>query len=244
MIHVNNLYKNFGTHQVLKGVNVHVKRGEIRVILGLSGSGKTVLMKHLIGLLHPDSGEILVDGEDITKLDHKNMIRVREKFGMVFQQAALFDSMTVGENVAFPLKEHTDFPKEEIHKRVLDKLDLVGLKAAINKHPSELSGGMRKRVGLARAVILDPSCILYDEPTTGIDPITTENVDGMILDAKKYLNITSVVISHDVGSALRIADDVAVINEGIIIEDCKGSALHDSHDPFVKKFLNAWFSKQ
>jgi phospholipid/cholesterol/gamma-HCH transport system ATP-binding protein len=244
VIEIRDVTKSFGDRPVLKGVNLDVHRGKTRVILGLSGSGKTVLMKHMIGLLRPDSGAVIVDGEDITKLDRKKLIEVRRKFGMVFQQAALFDSMTVGDNVAFPLREHTTLDEAEIAKRVKEKLELVELPGIEHKFPSELSGGMRKRVGLARAVVLEPQVVLYDEPTTGLDPITTENVDQMIKGAASRLRVTSVVISHDVGSALNIADDIAVIHEGVIVEDCPASEIRQSEHPFVKKFLSTWFGKQ
>lgn len=244
MIQVQAVHKHFGELHVLRGVNLEVRRGSTRVILGLSGSGKSVLMKHIIGLLRPDSGAIQVDGEDITKLDAKELIRVRRKFGMVFQQAALFDSMSVFDNVAFPLVEHTRLSKDEIEQRVFEKLALVGLEDAAHKFPAELSGGMRKRVGLARAVVLDAQCVLYDEPTTGLDPLTTESVDQMIMDAAQRLKVTSVVISHDVGSALNVADDIAVIHEGVIVEDCPASEIRKSTHPFVQHFLSAWYGKQ
>lgn len=244
MIELDNVCKSFGNSQILKGVSFVVKRSSTRVILGLSGSGKSVMLKHMIGLLKPDSGAIIVDGEDITQLDHKAMLNVRRKFGMVFQQAALFDSMTVGQNVAFPLHEHTRLKARQIAEKVAEKLELVGLSGLENKLPSELSGGMRKRVGLARAVVLNPSCVLYDEPTTGLDPLTTDNVDNMIMDAKKKLDVTSVVISHDVGSALKVADDIAVIHEGRIVEDCPVQQIRHSQHPFVQQFLNTWFNKQ
>lgn len=223
---------------------MHIKRGRTRVILGLSGSGKSVLMKHIIGLMRPDSGSITIDGDDVTKFDDRRLLGVRRKFGMVFQQAALFDSMTVWENVAFPLKEHTDLPFDEINRRVLDKLDLVALAHTVEKFPSELSGGMRKRVGLARALILDPQCVLYDEPTTGLDPLSTDNVDQMILDAAARLKMTSVVISHDIGSAIKVADDIAVLHKGEIVEDCAPQDLKKSNHPFVREFLDVWFGKQ
>jgi len=244
VIRVVNLHKRFGANHVLRGANLHVRRGKTRVILGLSGSGKTVLMKHVIGLLKPDSGEIFVDGEDITKYDEHQMVKLRNIFGMVFQHAALFDSMSVSDNVAFPLVEHTRLSKKEIQKRVDAKLELFDLAGTQKLFPSELSGGMRKRVGLARAVILDPPCILYDEPTTGLDPIMTENVDQMIKDAAERLKVTSLVISHDVGSALNIGDDIAVINDGEIVEDCAPQEIKHSKHPFVQKFIGTWFGKQ
>jgi phospholipid/cholesterol/gamma-HCH transport system ATP-binding protein len=244
VIQVRNVHKTFGKHHVLKGVNLNVSRGKTRVILGLSGSGKSVLMKHIIGLLAPDTGEVWVDGEDITQLSEMQKQRVRKKFGMVFQHAALFDSRSVFDNVAFPLQEHTSLSKDEIKRQVEDKLALVDLAGAGEKFPAELSGGMRKRVGLARAVILEPQCVLYDEPTTGLDPIMTENVDRMIKGAAEKLKVTSLVISHDIGSALNIADEIAVINEGEIVEDCAPEDIRASEHPFVKEFLGTWFGKQ
>lgn len=244
MIEVRNLRKRFGSQEVLKGVSFSVPKGSTRVILGLSGSGKSVLMKHMIGLLQPDSGELLIDGEDITRLPTSEMRRVRRKFGMVFQQAALFDSMNVADNVAFPLREHSKLSAREIGEKVTEKLAMVGLEKMQHKFPSELSGGMRKRVGLARAVVLDPMVVLYDEPTTGLDPITTDNVDNMILDAKAALDVTSVVISHDIGSAFKVADDIAVIHEGEIVEDCPKEQIRASKHPFVQDFLRTWFGKQ
>lgn len=243
-IELRSVRRSFGKHEVLKGIDLVVRRGKTRVILGPSGSGKTVIMKHMIGLLRPSAGEVLVEGHDIAKLEGDELLQIRRKFGMVFQQAALFDSMTVGDNVAFPLREHTKLGKREIAERVKEKLALVDLVGIEHKFPAELSGGMRKRVGLARAIVLEPSIVLYDEPTTGLDPLTTESVDQMILDANRRLQVTSVVISHDVGSALQVADDIAVINEGVIVEDCPASEIKKSTHPFVRRFLDTWFHKQ
>jgi phospholipid/cholesterol/gamma-HCH transport system ATP-binding protein len=244
VIEIANIEKSFSGHDVLKGVSLNIRRGSTRVILGASGSGKSVLMKHIIGLLRPDAGTITVDGEEITHLDTRELLKIRRKFGMVFQQSALFDSMTVAQNVAFPLNEHTALNAQEIETLVSEKLSLVGLDGCAQKYPAELSGGMKKRVGLARAIVLNPECVLFDEPTTGLDPITTNNVDQMILDANKRLKVTSVVISHDVGSALKVADDIAVIHEGVIVEDCPVSQIRDSQHPFVQEFLDTWFNKQ
>jgi phospholipid/cholesterol/gamma-HCH transport system ATP-binding protein len=244
VIQINQISKSFANQMILKDISLHVERGKTRVILGPSGSGKTVLLKHIIGLLEPDRGEIKVDGQNIVGLPAQDMLHIRKKFGMVFQQAALFDSMTVAENIAFPLREHGDFNESEIKTKVTNALELVSLEGIEKKFPSELSGGMRKRVGLARAIILQPQCVLYDEPTTGLDPITTDDVDRMILDASSRLNVTSVVISHDVGSALNVADDIAVIHEGAIVEDCKAEDIKNSKHPFVQEFLSAWFKKQ
>ncbi len=243
MIRVEGVHKRFGDQHVLKGIDLEIEKGTTRVILGVSGSGKTVLMKHLIGLMKPDSGRILVDGEDITRMSDKDLLELRKRFGMVFQQAALFDSMSVFENVAFPLREHTQLDEEEIKKKVHDRLAIVSLKDVDHKFPSELSGGMRKRVGLARAIVLDPICVLYDEPTTGLDPITTDSVDQMIIDANQRLQVTSVVISHDIGSALFVADRIAVLHHGEIVADCTPEELRKHPHPFVRQFLEIWSKK-
>jgi phospholipid/cholesterol/gamma-HCH transport system ATP-binding protein len=235
-IEVIDLHKSFGGRVVLKGINLTVPKGTTTVILGGSGSGKTVLMKHIIGLFKPDTGRVLVDGEDIVPLKGVEIDRIRRKFGMVFQNAALFDSMTVGDNVAFPLREHTKLKPAEISKKVASMLELVGLKGVEARMPAELSGGMRKRVGLARAVILDPQIVLYDEPTTGLDPITTDNVDEMILDAKKALG-------HDIGSAFKVADQIAFLYEGVIVAVGPPSELRKAEHPRVREFLRTWFEK-
>jgi phospholipid/cholesterol/gamma-HCH transport system ATP-binding protein len=243
MIEVVDLHKSFGENKVLTGINLKVPEGSTLVILGGSGSGKTVCMKHMIGLLKPDSGKVLIDGEDIVPLNEQQLEVVRRKFGMVFQFAALFDSMTVYENVAFPLKEHKKLKEEEMREIVRAKLAIVGLKGVEEKFPADLSGGMRKRVGLARAIVMDPKIVLYDEPTTGLDPITTDYVDEMILEAKQALQVTSVVISHDVASAFKVADNIAFLYEGVIVAQGHPSQLRDSQVPAVKKFLGTWFGK-
>jgi phospholipid/cholesterol/gamma-HCH transport system ATP-binding protein len=243
-IQFEHVHKSFGTQTVLDDVSLSVRRGRTRVVLGLSGSGKSVLMKHAIGLLAPDRGRVVVDGDDIGKLTPQALLHVRRKFGMVFQQSALFDSMTVAQNVAFPLEEHSRMSRRQKADTVRDKLTLVGLANMAHKFPAELSGGMRKRVALARAIVLEPACVLYDEPTTGLDPLTTDTVDHMILDAQKALSVTSVVISHDIGSALKVADDIAVIDGGRIVADCPASELAQSTHPFVQKFLASWYGKQ
>ena len=243
MISVRDLYKSFGSNQVLSGANLDVEEGTTCVILGGSGSGKTVLMKHIIGLLKPDQGQVLVDGEDVVPLDDLELERVRRKFGMVFQGAALFDSMSVGDNVAFPLREHSKLSEAEIRKRVEEKLALVGLHDVAKKYPAELSGGMRKRVGLARAIVRDPKIVLYDEPTTGLDPITTDYVDEMIVTAKAKLGVTSLVISHDVASSFKVADQIAFLSDGKIVAHAPPAQLRASNHPVVKLFLSTWFGK-
>jgi phospholipid/cholesterol/gamma-HCH transport system ATP-binding protein len=244
IIQIHDLHKAFGTNQVLKGVDLDVEEGTTVVILGGSGSGKTVLMKHMIRLLKPDRGQVIVDGEDIVGYEGVELSRVRRKFGMVFQAAALFDSMTVYENVSFPLREHSKMKEEEIRATVREKLEMLGLQNVEEKYPADLSGGMRKRVGLARAIVLDPKIVLYDEPTTGLDPITTEYVDQMILDAKRELGVTSVVISHDIASSFKVADKVAFLYDGRIIEEGPPQQLRDSRHPAVHAFLQTWFGKQ
>ncbi|HLL06357.1 MAG TPA: ABC transporter ATP-binding protein [Myxococcaceae bacterium] len=246
MIQVVDLHKTFGAQKVLTGINVTIPEGSTCVILGGSGSGKTVLMKHMIGLLKPDSGQVVVDGEDLVPLGDAQLEQVRRKFGMVFQAAALFDSMTVFENVAFPLREHRgNMPEEQLRELVRAKLQLMGMTPSVeNKFPADLSGGMRKRVGLARAVVMDPKIVLYDEPTTGLDPITTDYVDEMILAAQRELKVTSVVISHDISSAFNVADYIAFLSKGLIVEFGPPEQLRASEHPAVKLFLQTWFGNK
>lgn len=244
-IRTEDLHKHFGDNHVLRGITLDFPTGTTTVILGGSGSGKSVLMKHLIGLLRPDKGRIIVEGQDIAALEGAELTHFRMKFGMVFQWAALFDSMTVLDNVAFPLREHHREMKEsEIRKKVAEKLALFGLEGIEEKFPADLSGGMRKRVGLARAIIMDPKIVLYDEPTTGLDPITTEYVDEMILRAKEKLGVTSVVISHDIASAFHIADFIAFLYEGEIVSYGPPRHVRESKHPFVAEFLGTWFQRQ
>lgn len=237
MIQIKNLHKSFGEQKVLDGVNLDIPEGSITVILGRSGAGKSVLLKHMIGLLKADSGQVLIDQKDLTKLSDFDLYECRKKFGMLFQNGALFDSLNVFENVAFPLKEHTQLSDEEIAAVVQEKLQLVGLSKVDHKMPSELSGGMRKRVGLARAIALSPEIILYDEPTTGLDPLMTDSVNHLILETQKKLNVTSVVISHDIESTFFLADKVAMLYEGKIIEQSSPEQFRKSAHPFVKQFL-------
>lgn len=243
MIAIRGLYKSFEDNQVLRGIDLEVAEGRTTVIIGGSGSGKSVLMKHMLGLLRPDRGQVWVDGEDISGLPERELVRVRAKFGMVFQQAALFDSMSVGQNVAFPLQEHSKLGHDEIERRVKEKLAMVDLEGVEDRFPAELSGGMRKRVGLARAIVLDPRILLYDEPTTGLDPISAHNVDQMIMDAQQRLGVTSVVISHDIASSFRVGDRVAMLYRGRIVDQGPPESLQHSEDPHVQEFLSTWFSK-
>ncbi len=231
--------KRFGEQTVLDNLDFEVPRGKITFVLGRSGTGKSVMLKHMIGLLAPDSGEVWVEGADITRLGEREMNAVRRRFGMLFQDAALFDSLDVYENIAFPLREHTRLDERKIRETVARKLELVGLPGVERKLPSQLSGGMRKRVGLARAIALDPDIILYDEPTTGLDPLMVEQIDSLIVRTQKAQNVTSVVISHDIPTALRIADRIAVLEGGRIVAEGSPADLQMSEHPFVKDFIRA-----
>jgi phospholipid/cholesterol/gamma-HCH transport system ATP-binding protein len=248
VIEIRDLWKSFADNHVLKGIDLTIPKGNTFVVLGGSGSGKTVLMKHVIGLLKPDRGLVRVNGIEISALHGKALTEARQMFGMVFQGAALFDSMTVFENVAFPLKEkrrRQRISAEGIRQRVIEKLRVVDLgEEVLERWPSELSGGMRKRVALARALVSDPQVVLYDEPTTGLDPITTDYVDGMILNAKQALGITSMVISHDIASAFKVADRLGVLYDGHLVAEGTPAEVRQSKDPFVQKFLSLWFEKQ
>jgi phospholipid/cholesterol/gamma-HCH transport system ATP-binding protein len=246
MIAVRDLWKSFGEKEVLRGISLDVEPGQTYVVLGASGSGKTVLLKHVIGLLRPDRGEVRVDGLEISRLQGRPLNDARQVFGMVFQGAALFDSMTVFENVAFPLREKRRHIRlDELRARVVESLRVVDLgEDVLDQWPSQLSGGMRKRVALARALVADPKVVLYDEPTTGLDPITTDSVDQMITQAKDRLGVTSMVISHDIASAFRVADRLAVLYDGRIAAQGTPEEVRHSEDPYVKRFLALWFEKQ
>jgi len=243
MIDAQDLYKSFAGFPVLKGVSLKMMEGTTTVVLGGSGSGKTVLMKHIMGLFKPDSGRVIVDGQDVSTMGRQELAKFRERMGMVFQSSALFDSMTVGDNVAFPLREHSTLSEAEIMAKVKEKLAVVDLHDVEQKYPAELSGGMRKRVALARAIVREPKIVLYDEPTTGLDPLTTESVDEMIIHARERLTVTSVVISHDIGSAFHIADWIAVINEGRIVEEGTPAEVRKTQEPFTRQFLSTWFGR-
>jgi phospholipid/cholesterol/gamma-HCH transport system ATP-binding protein len=248
VIEIEDLWKSFADNHVLRGITLTIPEGQTYVVLGGSGSGKTVLMKHVIGLLKPDRGTVRVGGLEMSRLEGKLLNDARQMFGMVFQGAALFDSMNVFENVAFPLREKRRadrLPAAEIHRRVVEKLAVVDLgEEVLPRWPAELSGGMRKRVALARALVSDPRIVLYDEPTTGLDPITTDYVDGMILNAKHKLGITSMVISHDVASAFKVADRLAVLYDGHLVAEGTPAEVRQSPDPYVQKYLSTWFEKQ
>ncbi|RZB30221.1 MAG: phospholipid/cholesterol/gamma-HCH transport system ATP-binding protein [Desulfobacteraceae bacterium Eth-SRB1] len=238
MIELIKICKSFKGQKVLDNLDLKIEPEKITVIIGRSGGGKSVLLKHIIGLIKPDSGQVLVDGIDTAKLNDKELNETRKVFGMLFQDAALFDSMTVGENVAFPLKEHTKLSKKEIDKIVEEKLLEVGLKNVTHKMPSELSGGMRKRVGLARAIALNPKIVLFDEPTTGLDPIMCESIDKLIINTQRSTRATFVVISHDIGSTFKIAHKVAMLYEGKIIKTGTPEEIRSSNNPVIKQFIN------
>ncbi|MCX7965808.1 MAG: ABC transporter ATP-binding protein [Syntrophorhabdaceae bacterium] len=238
-IKIVDLHKSFDSQKVLDGINLEIPHGEITVIIGKSGGGKSVLMKHLIGLLKPDRGEIWIDGQDITKLKEKELNEVRKKFGMLFQEAALFDSMNVLDNVAFPLREHTKLSEKEIVQLTEEKLRSVGLAGFGYKMPSELSGGMRKRVGLARALIMDPEIVLFDEPTSALDPIISLTILDLIKETQERFKKTYVVISHDILGMFRIAHRVAMLYNGKIIEYGTPRDVKKSEKEEVKEFLKA-----
>ena len=237
MIFLKNIHKSFKGQKILKGVNLHVPRGEITILIGRSGSGKSVTLKHIIGLIAPDEGQVIVDGQDICRLPETERNNIRRKFGMLFQDGALFDSMTIGENVAFPLVERTSLSKDEILAKVSQTLGSVGLVNIEHKLPSELSGGMRKRAALARAIVMDPQIILYDEPTTGLDPLMTDTINKLIVETHRRLNMTTFIISHDIEAAMRIADKIALLYLGeIVFYGPPKQVVHSDH-PFVQAFI-------
>jgi phospholipid/cholesterol/gamma-HCH transport system ATP-binding protein len=238
MIKIVDLYKSFGTKPVLRGVDLEIETGETMVVIGQSGSGKSVLLKHLIGILKPDKGEIFIDGLEITRLREEELQRITRKFGMLFQAAALFDSLTVGENVSFGLKRYTDHSPAEIKRIVAESLNKVGLNDIEGLMPFELSGGMRKRVGLARAIAYRPEIILYDEPSTGIDPIRADSINDLINDLKRDLCVTSVVITHDMVSSYKVADRIAMLYEGRIIEIGTPAEIQASSNPIIRQFIH------
>ena len=238
MIEVRDLKKSFGPQTILDGVNLCIKEGESVVIIGRSGGGKSVLLKHLVGLLKPDSGQVLIDGEDIVTKNERQLLPVRRKFGMLFQGAALFDSMTVAENVGFVLWHNQRLAPDKIKARVAEALEMVDLPGIENKKPSELSGGMRKRVGLARTIVYQPQIVLYDEPTTGLDPIASDSIDQLILRVHARLKITSVAVTHDMRSARRIGQRILMLHEKKIYVTGTPDEIFNSTDPVVRQFID------
>ena len=237
MIDIKDVSKTFNYHTVLDHVNLTIKQGETMVIIGRSGSGKSVLLKHIIGLMVPDEGFVSVDGVDIATLSGTELDKLRMKFGMLFQGAALFDSMTTFENVAFPLQEHTTMQEGTVRQRVHECLGLVGLQNVDELYPSELSGGMRKRAGLARALAINPNIILYDEPTTGVDPIMGDIINDLIIALRDRLKVTSVVVTHDMRSAYKVADRIAMLYNGRILALGSPKQIQESQDPVVQQFI-------
>jgi len=238
MIEIENLHKTFNGKKILNGINLTIQEGETSVIIGKSGSGKSVLLKHIVGLLFPDEGLVKVGGEIIDKNDKNNLYRIRRKFGYLFQGAALFDSMTVGENIALPIVENEfNMTENELNVKIEKMLDLVNLPGTENLKPSELSGGMKKRVGLARALITEPEYILYDEPTTGLDPIMSDSIDELIKNLADQLNVTSIVVTHDMFSVKNVADQIAMIHEGKIYFKGTPDQLIQSEDEVIKDFI-------
>jgi len=236
-IRVVNLQKSFGENHVLRGVHLEIQQGESMVVIGGSGSGKTVLIKCIIGLIRPDGGEIYVDGLEITSLNERRLNEVRKKFGMLFQGGALFDSMKVWENVGFGLRQQTRLGEEEIRRIATEKLRLLGLKDVEDLMPAELSGGMKKRVSLARAIALEPEILLYDEPTTGIDPVVADAINELIIRMREKLNVTSIAITHDMKSAYKIGDRIAMLYQGKIIEVGTPDEIKNSTNPIVQQFI-------
>lgn len=237
MIEIIDLYKSFGNNQVLSGVNLKIETGETMVIIGRSGCGKSVLLKLIIGILRPEAGKILVDGVNIFDMKETELNHFRTQIGMLFQGAALFDSLTVHENVGFSLYEHTHLGEEEIHKRVRDKLRLVGLSGIEGLMPSELSGGMKKRVGLARAIATEPKFILYDEPTTGLDPIMADAINDLTLRMRERLRVTSIVVTHDMTSAYKVGTRIAMLYRGKIVGIGTPDEIRKTNDPVVQQFI-------
>ena len=237
MIRVEDLYRSFGGQRVLRGLTLQVAPGEIMVVIGRSGGGKSVLLKHLVGLLRPDSGRVVVNGTDITHLRGPALDRIRERYGVVFQGGALFDSMSVFDNVAFPLREKTRLRSREIAGRVEEKLDQVGLAGMGHKNPAEISGGMRKRVAIARALVTEPEVVFFDEPTTGLDPILVNTIHHLILAMHRKFRFTAVMVSHEIPEIFGIADRVAMLHDGVIVEQGTPDVIQGSANPIVQQFV-------
>ena len=237
MIEIRKLSKCFNSQPVLRDLDLTINDGESLTIMGRSGSGKSVLLKHILGLIRPDSGDILVDGENVVNMKKEELFRMRKKFGILFQSAALFDSMTVRENIEIFLVEHTDMSREDIDERVSETLDMVGLPDIQNLMPSELSGGMKKRVGLARALVYRPEYMLYDEPTTGLDPIMSDIINNLIVSLNDKLSITSIIVTHDIASAYKISERIVMLHYGNMIFSGTPEETRNTDDPVVRQFI-------
>lgn len=244
LIELRNLHKRFGHLVVLNGLSLSIEAGKCVVVLGASGSGKSVMLKHIVGLLRPDQGEVYFDGQRIDNLPERKLMTIRQRFGFLFQMGALFDSLTVEENVAFPLVEHTRKSADEIRQIAEQKLTLVGLSDAGGKMPDELSGGQRKRVALARAIALSPDVILYDEPTTGLDPIRADVINELILKLQRELTVTSIVVTHDMNSAFKVGDRMVLLHDGKLIFDGTPEEIQKSDNPIVRRFIAGEASDQ
>ncbi|MBM3243676.1 MAG: ABC transporter ATP-binding protein [Candidatus Omnitrophica bacterium] len=238
MIEITGLEKNLHGNMVLRGVNLRIEKGSTCVIIGRSGCGKSVLLKHIVGILKPDKGKIIIDGQDVTLLSEKELNNLRLKIGLVFQGGALFDSLTVGENVGFGLIEHGHFSEHEISKRVEESLSMVGLSGIASLMPADLSGGMKKRVALARSLCMKPEIILYDEPTTGLDPISADSINELIKNLHDRINVTSIVVTHDMKSAYKVGDSIAMLYQGKIIAQGCPKDIEGNNDPVVHQFIN------
>jgi len=238
MIEISGLSKSFGSHRVLNALNLKIKLGSTCVIIGRSGCGKSVLLKHIMGILKPDNGSVRVDGKNLAELEERDLNALRLEMGYVFQGGALFDSLTVGENVGFGLIEHTNISREELLERIEESLCLVDLCGITNLMPSQLSGGMKKRVSLARALCIKPKLILYDEPTTGVDPITADSINELIRNLHDKLKVTSIVVTHDMKSAYKVADRIAMMYQGKIIAEGATEQIQNSDHPVVHQFIN------
>jgi phospholipid/cholesterol/gamma-HCH transport system ATP-binding protein len=241
MIRLSHLKKRFGSQHVLRDVSLDITKGETMAVIGRSGQGKSVILKHIMGLLKPDGGQVLVEDQEISSPTQVDLYAIRKRLGMLFQGAALFDSMNVGENLAFPLREHTKYTEEEIQKVIKEKLEMVDLQYEFaGKLPSELSGGMKKRVGLARVLVMEPEVILYDEPTTGLDPITSDTINELILSMQRRLHVTTIVVTHDMVSVYKVTGEngrVAMLHEGKIIFTGSSDELRNSKNPYVRQFI-------
>jgi phospholipid/cholesterol/gamma-HCH transport system ATP-binding protein len=234
---VEQVSKRFGEKIVLDRCDLAINKGETLVVVGRSGQGKSVLLKHIVRLLEPDEGRIWVEGHEVTALERSPLMELRKKFGMLFQGSALFDSMTVCENIGLILEEHTDWPEERIRARACECLELVGLVGTEDKLPSALSGGMKKRAGLARAIVMQPEYILYDEPTTGLDPITADAINDLIIKLQRELNVTSIVVTHEMASAFKVGDRMAMLNDGRIVFHGTVDEVRDADHPAVRQFI-------
>lgn len=243
MVELENLCKSLGGRPILKGVNLRVKKGETLVIVGSSGTGKSVTLQHIVGLMTPDKGRVVIDGKNLTEARGRSLEELRTKFGVLFQSGALINWMNIFDNIALPLYEHTKLSDKEIADIVHEKLRLVGLNDVDKKMPSEISGGMKKRAGLARAIVRNPEILLYDEPTSGLDPVLSRSIDKLILNLQEELDVTSIVVTHDLKSAFTVGNRVALLHHGTVAECCSPEEFKNSSNPMVRRFIDAQFAE-